>query len=98
MTIGVLPAFQVNQWGDSRKQAREERQFLGRLYDEYQRAIDELQTVNDESELGVMSKTGGAFGARNDPAKLQEFQSAPDSAVSPASFALRRSATPHRRS
>jgi hypothetical protein len=32
VTLGVLLAFQIDQWGDRRKQAREEQQFLGRLY------------------------------------------------------------------
>jgi len=77
VTIGVLLAFQVDQWGDNRKQARDERQFLGRLYDEYQRAIDELETVNDESQRGVMSKIRAAFDARNDPAKLRQYSEVP---------------------
>ena len=73
VTLGVLLAFQVDQWGDSRKQAREERQFLGRLYVEYQRAIDELKSVNDDSHKGVMSDIRAAFAARHDPAKLREY-------------------------
>lgn len=77
VTVGVLLAFQVDQWGDNRKQAREERQFLGRLYDEYGRAIDELQNVNEESERGVMTKIRAAYDARNDPAKLREFSERP---------------------
>jgi len=73
VTLGVLLAFQFDQWGDRRKQAREERQFLGRLYFEYQRAIDELKSANDESRLGVMSDIRAAFGARRDPAMLRQF-------------------------
>ena len=40
VTLGVLLAFQIDQWGDRRKQAQEEQQLLGRLYFEYQRAIE----------------------------------------------------------
>jgi hypothetical protein len=73
VTLGVLLAFQIDQWGDRRKQAQEERQLLGRLYFEYQRAIDELKNVNDESSRGVMSNIRAAFGARRNPAMLREF-------------------------
>lgn len=73
VTLGVLLAFQIDQWGDGRKQAHEERQLLGRLYFEYQRAIDELKNVNDESEGGVMSDIRAAFGARRNPAILREL-------------------------
>ena len=77
VTLGVLLAFQVDQWGDSRKQAREERQFLGRLYVEYQRAIDELENVNDESYKGAMSRIRAAFAARSDPARLRKYSERP---------------------
>jgi len=73
VTLGVLLAFQIDQWGDRRKQAGEERQFLQRLYFEYQRAIDELKNADDESQQRVLSDIRAAFGARSNPAKLREF-------------------------
>ena len=43
VTVGVLLAFQIDQWGDQRRQAREESQLLERLYRDYGRAADELK-------------------------------------------------------
>jgi hypothetical protein len=45
VTLGVLLAFQIDQFGERRAQAKDERQFLGRLYSEYQRGIVELRGV-----------------------------------------------------
>jgi hypothetical protein len=41
VTLGVLLAFQIDQWGQDRRQAREERQFLERMYRETEDAIRE---------------------------------------------------------
>jgi len=49
VTLGVLLAFQIDQWGDRRKQAREERLFLERLYAEYRRGIAELDLIDRHS-------------------------------------------------
>jgi hypothetical protein len=49
VTLGVLVAFQIDQWGDQRKQARDERHFLERLYSEYHRGLAELDDLDGDS-------------------------------------------------
>ena len=70
VTLGILIAFQIDQWADRRKQAREERQFLERLHREYARAADELNTVVKLSHDKVMRDFQLAFAARGDRARL----------------------------
>ena len=41
VTLGVLIAFQIDQWGQDRRQARDERQFLERMWRETAEAIKE---------------------------------------------------------
>ena len=41
MTLGVLLAFQIDQWAQDRRQAREERQFLDRMWSETHDALEE---------------------------------------------------------
>ena len=41
VTLGVLFAFQIDQWGQDRRQARDERQFLERMYRDTAEAIRE---------------------------------------------------------
>jgi hypothetical protein len=43
VTLGVLLAFQIDQWAQDRRQAREERQFLDRMWRETADAIDETE-------------------------------------------------------
>jgi len=43
VTIGVLLAFQIDQWGQTRRQAREERQFLERMWRETAEAMAETE-------------------------------------------------------
>jgi hypothetical protein len=45
VTLGILLAFQVDQWGQDRRQAQEERQFLERMWRETAEALDETQWV-----------------------------------------------------
>jgi hypothetical protein len=70
VTLGVLLAFQIDQWGDRRKQAREERQFLERLYAEYQRGIAELDTV-DQFSRTLQEEIRGGMAARGNAALLE---------------------------
>jgi hypothetical protein len=72
VTLGVLLAFQIEQWDQQREHTRDERQFLGRLHFEYQRGIDELKNVNEDHRR-IMSDIRAAFGARRDPVMLLEF-------------------------
>lgn len=72
ITLGILIAFQIDQWGDRRKQAREERHFLERLHFDYGRAAQEMQTVIGHHDQ-VVRLYRQAFQARNDPARLQAY-------------------------
>lgn len=72
VTLGVLLAFQVDQWGDRRSQAKEERRFLERLYTEYHRGIAELDFVDSESRR-VRDQLFEVLTARATPAHLEEL-------------------------
>lgn len=74
VTIGILIAFQIEQWADRREQAREERLFLERLYREYARGVDELNSVNRHHNK-VMRDFQLAFAARGDRAQLSQYAS-----------------------
>jgi hypothetical protein len=74
VTIGVLLAFEIEQWGQRRERAVEERQFLERLYREYQRGIDELTAVIGTHDR-VMRNFQKAFAARRDRALLDQYAS-----------------------
>ncbi len=45
VTVGVLLAFQIDQWGQDRRQAQDERQFLDRMWRETGEAISENDGV-----------------------------------------------------
>ena len=75
VTLGILLAFQIEQWGDRRQRAAEERQFLERLYNEYQRGIDELDFVNRNNHERVMREFRMAFAARGDRGRLNQHAS-----------------------
>ena len=70
VTVGVLLAFQIDQWGDQRKQAQEEHRFLVRLYTEYQRGIAELDDVDEDSRR-IRQQVSDALAARDDPVRLE---------------------------
>jgi hypothetical protein len=72
VVVGVLIAFQIDQWADGRKQAREERQFLTRLYSEYGRSIAEVREANSEHDE-VMSQARAIVAARHSPAVLARY-------------------------
>lgn len=74
VTLGVLLAFEIEQWGDRRARAAEERQFLERLYQEYQRGIDELDSAK-RNHGKVRRDFQMAFAARGDPARLSQHAS-----------------------
>ena len=48
VTVGVLLAFQIEQWAQTRREARAERLFLGRLWDETQADLVEATARRDE--------------------------------------------------
>ena len=45
VTLGVLLAFQIDQWAQNRRQAREERQFLARMWSETADALEETEWI-----------------------------------------------------
>ena len=75
VTIGILLAFEIEQWAQERQRAAEERQFLERLYREYARGIEELTLVIQRNQDRVMSDYQKAFAARGDRARLEEYAS-----------------------
>lgn len=85
VTLGVLLAFQIDQWGQDRRQARDERQFLERMYRETSDAIRE----NDWA-VGVHARIRRTAieGLRlaHDTAALARFAATPESCFSGASF------------
>ena len=75
VTVGILLAFQIDQWADQQRQAREERQFLERLYREYARAAGELNVVVQRNHDRKMRDIQLAFAARGDRARLNRYSS-----------------------
>lgn len=85
VTLGVLVAFQIDQWGQDRRQAREERQFLERMYRETNEAIRE----NDWAiQLHARNRRTGFEGLKraNDHDALVRFAATPESCLTGASF------------
>ena len=77
VTLGVLLAFQIDQWGDRRQQAREERQFLERLYVENRASGEELKGVIGVHDT-VIREVGAAIRARSQPSVLASFSGQED--------------------
>lgn len=72
VTLGVLLAFQIDQWGQDRRQAREERQLLIRIWTENQQGLRELDQLIAIHERGV-AQIGAALRAANAPHQLKAF-------------------------
>lgn len=72
VTLGVLLAFEIEQWALERQRAAEERQFLERLHFEYGRAAEEMRTVIGHHDR-VVHAHRLAFEARNDPLRLRDY-------------------------
>ena len=73
VTLGILVAFQIDQWGEKRRQAREERQFLERMWRETSEAIGE----NDwDLSLHAFNRRALLQGlrARSDPMTLARYR------------------------
>lgn len=72
VTLGILLAFQIDQWGQDRRQAKQERQFLERMWRETDDAIRENDWV-----LSIHARTRQnitrAFNARTDPKALAKM-------------------------
>lgn len=72
VTLGVLLAFEIEQWAQERQRAAEERQFLERLHFDYGRAAQEMRTVIGHHDQ-VIRHFRQAFDARHDPKRLQGY-------------------------
>jgi hypothetical protein len=72
VTLGVLLAFQIDQWGQDRRQAREERQFLERMWKETSSIASESGHAAD---MHVTEANGllQIYRARTDPRQLQRL-------------------------
>ena len=77
VTLGVLLAFEIEQWAQERHRAAEERQFLERLYSDYGRAASEMRGVIGQHDR-LMTAYRAAFQARNDTARPQEDSNSQD--------------------
>lgn len=85
VTLGVLLAFQIDQWGQDRRQAREERQFLERMYRETDEAIRENDwAVQLHARIRWVAVEG--LKRTNDNDALVRFAATPDSCTTGASF------------
>ena len=72
VTVGILLAFEIEQWAQERQRAEQERQFLERLYFDYGRAAEEMRTVIGHHDR-VIRVHRQAFAARADPERLQDY-------------------------
>jgi len=70
VTLGVLLAFEIEQWAQERQRAADERQFLERLHFDYGRAAQEMRIVISHHDR-VIQDYREAFAARHDPTRLQ---------------------------
>lgn len=72
VTLGVLLAFEIEQWAQERQRAAEERRFLERLYFDYGRAAEEMRSVIGHHDR-VIRVHRMAFKLRADPKRLQDY-------------------------
>lgn len=72
VTLGVLLAFEIEQWAQERQRAADERHFLERLHFDYGRAAREMRLVISHHDR-VIRLFRQAFAARHDPKRLQAY-------------------------
>lgn len=72
VTVGVLLAFRVEQWGQERNRAGEEREFIERLHRENARSIGELATLH-AAQRTIVTQLGTAIRAKSDAATLHRL-------------------------
>lgn len=77
VTLGVLLAFQIDQWGQNLRQARDERQFLERMWRETADAIEETQWVMTMYGRFRRESVEG-YHALEDPARLARLAATPN--------------------
>lgn len=76
VTLGVLLAFEIEQWAQERQRAAEERLFLERLHFDYGRAAQEMLIVIRHHDR-VIQAYRQAFAARHDPQRLRALSDEP---------------------
>lgn len=69
VTLGVLLAFQIDQWGQDRQRRVEERQFMEELFADTQSGITELKGLLEAHDK-VLREVPVALEARGNPAKI----------------------------
>ena len=69
VTLGVLLAFEFEQWGQQRERAAQERQFMAELFADTQSGIEELKALIEVHEK-VVREVPVALAARGNPAKI----------------------------
>jgi hypothetical protein len=72
VTLGVLLAFEIEQWAQERQRAGDERHFLERLHAEYGRAAEEIRIAIGHHDR-IIQLHRRAFAARHDPQRLQAY-------------------------
>jgi hypothetical protein len=77
VTLGVLLAFQIDQWGQDRRQARDERQFLERMWRETADAVHENERVM-RLHARFRREFIDGMSDRNDPAAMARLAATPD--------------------
>ncbi|MFL6776707.1 MAG: hypothetical protein ACJ8FN_09985 [Sphingomicrobium sp.] len=72
VTVGVLLAFEAQQFGERLSRQRDEREFLERVYRETGEGTYELQDLIRVHQRGV-TELGAVLRAKHDPVQLAEF-------------------------
>jgi hypothetical protein len=69
VTVGILLAFEIEQWGQRRERAGQERQFMEEIYADNARGIEELRPLIDAHDK-VLREVPVALEAVGDPTKI----------------------------
>lgn len=69
VTVGILLAFEIEQWGERRARAAQERQFMEELYADTQSGVEELEGLI-EAHQKVLREVPVALEARGSPTKI----------------------------
>lgn len=77
VTLGVLLAFQIDQWAQDRRQAREERQFLERMWHETAESVEETDWVMT-MHARYRSEFIDGYRALDDPSELARLADTPN--------------------
>lgn len=77
VTVGVLLAFEIEQWGQRRERAAQERQFMEELLADTQSGVEELKGLLEAHDK-VLREVPVALEARGNPAKITALPSRRD--------------------